>query len=100
MNRVVAPSKTDYFAGTPTSGKLTLEQVNAMESPRFRAKLLAFRKKGGIQEYVVTRMIDPESIEGIARRRHFPCPVVAMTKDGKRCCVIAPNGMEMWETMK
>lgn len=96
----VTPSKPDYLTGTPSGGRFTVEQLNAMESVRFKRKLLAFRKNGGMQEYVVKRMVDAASIEGIATRKHYPCPVVAVTKDGLRCCVIAPNGTEMWETMR
>ena len=100
MTYLCTPSKPDYFRGTPTDGKLTVEQLNAMESVRFKGKLLAFRKKGGMPEIVITRHLPGPLLESPNVTVRSTCPVVAITKDGTRCCVIAPNGMEMWETMK
>lgn len=87
--RIVTPSKTSPWDGTPVEGsRYTAQQLAAMkvERPtwaRFQDRMVKLTWPG------VTQWSPPTEV-------FVPCPIIAWTKDRKRVLVIAPAGDKLW----
>ena len=86
--RVITPSRTSPWEGTPVEGmRYTRQQLYAMkvERPTW-AKFedcmvnLAWRQRFG----------------STAATASVPCPIIARSRDRKRVLVIAPGGDKIW----
>ena len=103
MNKLITPSKPNLWQGTPTphaSSCLTVEQINEMEGRSQVRRDVYLRTRRGPIFYTHRILIEPKTLQDIATTKSFECPVIGITKDRKRICVITPSGLETWLDLK
>jgi hypothetical protein len=97
----IAPSRPDYWRGTQSgSGRLTVEQLNAVRTGQLAGQIALFRRRGGMDTVEIRKLAHSGAVDAIPREVRFTCPVVALTKDKKRACVITPCGLTSWEDLR
>ncbi len=95
---IITPSKPDYWRGTNTGGKYTVEQLNVLG--RRPSEFAAAHFRGVPSSYVVRKLAEPKTLQDLPREVQFTCPALAVSKDMKRILVITPSGLEQWVDMK